>query len=147
METRLTERAERLLADLASSGARLVLSRNGAVLFRSNGRGLRSLLEAVGLPQAAEFRGADAADTTVGKAAAMLFAHLGVGFVAAGVMSEAGAEALRRLSIPHAARETVPAIQGRTPGRPCPFESAVAMITDPREALVALKETARRLFA
>ena len=141
------EAAERLLRQLDEVSARLILTDGEAILYRSDARGIRPLLEAVDHSQAKRFRGAQAADTTVGKAAALVFAYLGVGFVAARMLSRSGEEILRRYGIPSVGRALVPVIEGRVPGQPCPFEASVSSIDDPATAVDALRRTAERLFS
>jgi len=134
-----------LLDRLAKTGDRLVVIKNGSVLFSSREPGIKPLLEAIhGIP-AAELRGAGVADTVVGKAGALLMAHANVAFVASRVMSKIAVDTLREHKIPFYAQTVVPTILGRNANEQCPFEQAVRDVTDPRRAFDILTELAQAL--
>jgi|GEM_PF-608799 len=134
-----------LLDRLAKTGDRIVVIKNGSVLFNSREPGIKPLLEAIhGIP-AAELRGARVADTVVGKAGALLLAYANVAFVASRVMSKIGMDTLRMHRIPFYARTVVPTILGRNADQQCPFEKAVRDVTDPRRAFGVLTELAQAI--
>ncbi len=80
------------------------------------------------------FRGAIAADKTVGAGAAYLYCLLGVRAVWANVISEAAAEVLTKEGIAVFFGERVPYIINRQVDGKCPIESAVADATSPQHA-------------
>ena len=65
----------------------------GKKLFTSTSRGVRPLLDLI--ESGEDFRGGVAADKIVGKAAALLYAHMGMGEVYACVLGEGGLAVLR----------------------------------------------------
>ena len=134
-----------LLDRLAKTGDRLVVIKDGSVLFNSREPGIKPLLEAIhGIP-AVELRGARVADTVVGKAGALLLAYADVAFVASEVMSNIGMDTLRAHRIPFYTKTVVPTILGRNAKQQCPFEKAVRDATDPRRAFDILTELAQAL--
>jgi len=134
-----------LLDRLAKTGDRLVVIKNGSVLFSSREPGIKPLLEAIhGIP-AAELRGARVADTVVGKAGALLMAYADVAFVAGRVMSQIGMDTLRAHRIPFYTQTVVTTILGRNAKQQCPFEKAVRDVTNPRRAFDVLTELAQAL--
>jgi len=134
-----------LLNRLAKTGDRLVVIKNGSVLFNSREHGIKPLLEAIhGIPPA-ELRGAQVVDTVVGKASALLLAYAGVAVVASRVMSTIGMDTLREHKIPFYTQTVVPTILGRNADQQCPFEQAVRDETDPRRAFDILTELAQAL--
>ena len=132
-----------LLARLAETGGRLLLIKDGSVLFTGHEPGIGSLLEAIHRLTAAELRAAHAADAVVGKAGALLLAYAEVGFVAGWMMSSSGAETLRAHGIAFHARTMVPTIRGKNADPRCPFERAVENVTDPYRAVRILTELSR----
>jgi len=134
---------ECLLRVLREEGARLVVWRDGHVVYRSDERGIKPWLDALEEGTIADaLNGAWVADRVIGKAVALLIALAGSAFVAGEVVSDSAAEVLRRAGIPLHAERRVTRIQGRIPGRPCPFETAVAGIDDPSEAHRRLRRLA-----
>ncbi len=130
---------------LAKTGDRLVVIKNGSVLFNSRKPGIKPLLEAIqGIPTV-ELRGARVADTVVGKACTLLMAHADVAFVASRVMSKIGMDTLRAHTIPFYTKTVVPTILGRNANQQCPFEQAVRDMTDPRRAFDVLTELGQSL--
>jgi len=135
----------RLLEALTAADASLLVTVGDEVVFARRQQGIAPLLEAVKtLPQSI-LQDASVADAVVGKAGALLLAHVQVRFVAARIASDAAEEALRTHGIPFYADLSVKMISGRRPGQPCPFEQAVRDVDDPSEAVVILSDTARRL--
>jgi len=132
-----------LLDRLTETGNRLVVIKNGSVLFNSREAGIKPLLEAIHSIPAAELRSAQVADTVVGKAGALLLAYADVAFVASRVMSEIAMDTLRAHRIPFYTQNAVPTILGRNANQKCPFEKAVRDVTDPRRALDILTKLAQ----
>ena len=134
-----------LLARLAETGGRLLLIKDGSVLFTGHEPGIGPRLEAIHRLTAAELREAHAADVVVGKAGALLLAYAGVAFVAGWVMSSSGAETLRTHGIAFHAQTLVPTIRGKNADPRCPFERAVENVTDPYRAVRILTGLSRAL--
>ena len=87
-----------------------------------------------------DLRGFAAADRVVGRATAFLYCLLGVTEVYARVMSTPAAEVLRANGIDvHIGLEVEGIINRRRTG-PCPFEAAVMEISDPIQALAAIRK-------
>ena len=84
--------------------------------------------------------GFSAADRVVGRGAAFLYRLLGVRAVYARVMSEPAVRVLEEGGITALPDRVVPGIVNRTGDGPCPFEAAVLHITEPGEALRAIRE-------
>ena len=117
----------RLLRALRDDGARLHVWRDGNIVYRSEGQGIRPLLEALSRET---LLGVWFADRVVGKVAALLTAEAGAGFVA----SLAAVRVLKKAGVPLYYEQQTPLIQGRAPGQPCPFECAVEEVDDPGDA-------------
>jgi len=132
-----------LLDRLTKTGDRLMVIKDGSVLFNSREPGIKPLLEAIhGIPTV-ELRGARVADTVVGKAGALLLAYADAAFVASRVMSKIAMDTLRVHTIPFYTQTVVPTILGRKANQQCPFEQAVRDVTDPRRAYDVLTELAQ----
>ena len=115
----------------------LVLT-DGTEMIESRCRGVRPLLDLFDTGRS--FCGFSAADRVVGRGAAFLYVVLGVSEVYAKVLSEAAAELLSRHGVKYTAEALVPRIKNRTGDGFCPIESAVVEITDPHEALEAIRK-------
>lgn len=126
---------------LREDGARLLVLQGDDIVYRSEDRGIRPLLEALESVAPAVLRGATFVDRVIGRAAAFLMVHAGAGAVAAIVVSDTAMDVLRRFGIPVFREESTSRISGREPGKPCPFEKSVAEVEDPGVA----HETLRRL--
>ena len=115
----------------------------GDTLFSSCHRGVRPLLEF--LDSGNDFAGFSAADKVVGKATAFLYCLLNVKAVHAGVLSDAAATVLAQANIAFSCDLRVAGIRNRDNTGPCPMENATKDITDPREALLAIRNTLKAL--
>ncbi len=143
MTSKNTEtRGAQLLETLRDEDARLIVVRDGCILYRSDQRGISPLLDALGSLPADVLSGASYADRIIGKAAALLLAHAGAGFVATVVMSEAALGLLRQRGTPTYQEQIAPHIAGRTPGQACPFETSVSDTDDPALAHRKLRQLA-----
>ena len=139
---KIEERGARLLETLRGEGARLIILRDGCILYRSDERGIRPLLDALNSLSPDSLHGASYVDRVVGKAAALLLARAGAGFVATIVASEPALDLLREHRIPTYREEACSHIAGRAPGQPCLFEESVADIDDPKDAHLKLGQLA-----
>ena len=90
-------------------------------------------------------RGFHAADKVIGKATAFLYCLLGVESVYTPVISVSALEVLRRHGIPTEYDLAVEFIWNRRKTGPCPMESAVRDISDPRDAYAAILKTLAEL--
>ncbi len=124
------------------SGHTLVLSRGDAIEI-SDERGVKPLLARVGR----SYAGYTAADRVVGRAAAFLYALLGVERVYAEVVSAPAAEVLARYKIACVAETVVPRIRNRRGDGFCPMETAVEGCMTAEEALVCIRRRAAELAA
>lgn len=127
------ERARKILAE---GGYTCVLCRDEEV-YTATARGVKPLVD--WLDSGLELRGFSAADKVVGRATAFLYVLLGVKEVHALVMSTPAREALELGGIAAFCDQEVPGIINRRGDGPCPFEDAVLGITDPMEALTAIR--------
>lgn len=109
----------------------------GDIRFSAMERGVKPLLN--WLDSGNDLRGFCAADKVVGRATAFLYVLLGVSEVYAHVMSRPAMEVLTRQGISAHAGNMVPGIINRRGIGPCPFEAAVMGISEPEEALAAIR--------
>ena len=127
---------------LKSGDYTCVVCRNDLV-YTASQRGVAPLLH--WLDSDLDLSGFSAADRVVGRGAAFLYCLLGVKEVYSKVMSRPAEQVLRAHGI-HAETETfVDGIINRNGTGPCPFEAAVMDITDPVEALTAIRNKRRQL--
>ena len=110
----------------------------GETFHYATERGVKPLLNWLdsGLP----LRGFSSADKVVGRATAFLYCLLGITHVYANVMSLPAAQVLEQHGICASWGPLVDGIINRRGTGPCPFESAVINITDPAEALQAIRQ-------
>ena len=119
------------------SGHSICLCKNGS-WFTDDGRGISPMMRLIA--QGRDLSGYAAADTIVGKAAAMLFAKAGIREVYGEVMSKAGYDCLQQHLIPCSYGTLTERIINRNGDGICPMELTVAAIDDCEEAYLALKE-------
>ena len=115
----------------------------GETVLTDDRRGIRPLMEL--LDQQAAVKEFFAADKVVGKAAAFLYCLLGVKAVYAHVISQPAAEVLAQAGIDLEYGTMVSAIRNRADTGFCPMETAVWEISDPQDALQALKIALNKL--
>lgn len=111
--------------------------------YRDTRRGIRPLLGLIAA--GADVRGGMAADLIVGKAAALLYALMGVRGVYARVLSEGGLAVLRAHGIAAEYGERTQCIINRAGTGMCPMEETVLTIEDPAQAYAALAKRAEEL--
>jgi hypothetical protein len=107
-------------------------------------RPLLDAIDAVGLPG---LEGVRVVDKVVGKAAALLIAHIRAAEVYAGLISEKGQALLRRCGITAEAGTVVSEICDMTGRALCPFERLVDGTDDPSEGYRLIRERVRELSA
>lgn len=115
----------------------------GAKTFSGKERGIRPLLELIGRGE--DMRGAVAADKIVGKAAALLYAYMGIQELYAGVLSESGLAVLREYGIAVQFGTLAERIINRAGTGICPMEETVENIAEPAAAFAALQKRAAEL--
>ena len=127
---------------LTEGGFTCVLIKGGTV-FSSRERGVKPLLSL--LDSKENCKGCFAADKVVGKAAAFLYILLGAKALYASVISAPALELLKSYKIDVSYETTVEMIRNRTETGYCPMEQATLNLSEPNEALRAIRETLRRL--
>lgn len=136
------ERAKEALSSNDAFGC--VACRDG-VMLTGAGRGVKPLLQ--WLAEGRDLHGYSAADRIVGKAAALLYARLGVRAVYAQTMSEGGLAALGDLGIAADYGVLVPMILNRRRDGMCPIERSVQSIDDPVMAEAAARAAVADLMS
>ena len=129
------ENAKKILKD---GNFTCVLCKDGTT-YTTTERGVKPLVR--WLTEETNLQGFSAADKVVGKATAYLYCLLGVKSVYAPVISTAALEVLRRHGIHTEFDLEADFIWNRRKTGPCPMESAVREISDPREAYAAILQT------
>ena len=127
---------------LADGGYTCVIS-DGEKTLTSRERGVKPLIAFIDGGE--DFRGFVAADKIVGKAAAMLYALMGVKRLHAQVMTKAAAAVCRRYGIDPSCDTLTDRIINRKGDGICPMEQTVADIDDPTEAKRAIIARLRSL--
>lgn len=121
---------------LVSENYTCVLS-NGDDTVSSREKGVRPLIEFI--DSGKDFSGYAAADKIVGKAAALLYAHMKVTELYAEVASREAADVCAKYGIALSSGTLTEKIINRRGDDICPMEKTVADITDPLDAYRAIK--------
>ena len=121
--------------EMDRSGFTCVL-RSEEEMLCSKEHGVRPLL--VWIRAGKDLKEYSAADQIVGKAAALLYAKMGVRAVNTKLLSEKAIPVLERYGILYDADETAPFIINRAGNGMCPMEQTVMEIEDPDQAVEAL---------
>lgn len=121
---------------LHGEGHTCVLCRENAVLC-SDARGVRPLLD--WYDQGLFLEGFAAADRVVGRGAAFLYILMGISCVHSVVMSQEAATLLEEHGVAIKFEQNPPRILNRDRTGFCPIETAVLGISDPEEALRAIR--------
>lgn len=122
---------------MLDSGSYTCVVCQGDTVYTATERGVKPLLD--WLDSDLELAGFSAADRVVGRGAAFLYCLLGVKEVHARIMSVPAAQVLEAAGIGCSADTMVEGIINRKGTGPCPFEAAVMDISDPNEALTAIR--------
>jgi hypothetical protein len=117
---------------------KLVIVKEGRVLFSSNESGVAPLFQAI-QSMGKSFYNAALADRIVGSAVAMLCIHARVTSVYAGVASQGALDMLRRQGVTINTKNIVPHISNYDGTDLCPFEKMAASCQKPSELLAALQ--------
>ena len=123
---------------LLETGSYTCVLCKGSITHTATERGVKPLVR--WLTENLDAKDFSAADRVVGRATAFLYLLLGAKEVYAHVMSRAAAEVLAQGGIAHSCTTLVDNIINRQGTGICPFEEAVLQITDPQEALRAIRE-------
>lgn len=110
----------------------------GDIVYTCEKRGVKPLLD--WYDRDLNLKGFSAADKVVGNAAAFIYVLLGIKEVHALVMSEAAGRTLQENGISASCDRLVKGIMNRTGTGPCPMEAAVHGITEPEQALEAVRK-------
>ncbi len=110
----------------------------GEETHTSTARGVKPLVEWYAGERT--FSGFSAADKVVGRGAAFLYVLLGIHLLYADVISKSALDVLQMHGIQTQYKALVPNIINRKGDGICPFEAAVADITDPDHAYRAIRE-------
>ena len=124
---------------ITNKEADCVLVKNGTIIANEKGHGLSPLLT-VYETYGDQMNGAIVVDKVVGRAAAAIAINGNVRHVHGELMSEDAIEFLKEHGIPSSYTKLVPRILNQQLDGLCPLEMSVEGITDPAEALIALKE-------
>lgn len=127
------QRAKNLLTE---NNASIVLVKDDEV-FISDKKGIAPMIGFIS--DNTNLNGFSAADKTVGKAAALLFAFAGIKEIYAEKLSRATIPVLEEHNIGYSYKEIYDRILNRDKSDICPMEKTVADINDPKEAFIALK--------
>lgn len=130
------ELAKQLLID---EGLTLVLVRQGEVLFKGQGKGLKEL-STLYREQADLLLNSAAADTVVGKAAAMFYSAGQIAEVDGHLMSEAALQHLQAEAIPHSYQLATEHIRNQAGTDLCPMEKIALASQTVADLQVGMKE-------
>lgn len=133
-----------ILSLFASGQASIALKKDGALIYRHFGRGIRPALELLD-SHPDLLAGADVFDLIVGKAAASVFILGGAKSVFALTMSDSAIALLQAHGIPCSWRTRTDQIINRTGTGLCPFEQAVLTLETPEDCLPVIRETLQRI--
>ena len=117
----------------------LVIAKDSKVIFETKQSGVSGFLHAIDKFGRSDLYGSSVADRVVGRAAAMLCLYCSVEAVYAIIASNGGREVLGEHGVPLEFENLVPNILNRQQTGTCPFEKAVATISDAEEAYESLK--------
>ncbi len=115
----------------------------GSEIYTSTERGVKPLIGF--LDSGVDLSGFSAADKIVGKAAALLYVLLGVKSVYAHVMSEGAVSVFTENNIVYQCDTTAKKIINRAGTGICPMEETVSGLSDPTDALKAIRSKLKQL--
>lgn len=117
----------------------------GENIYTSTDRGVKPLLN--WLDEKNDIKDCSAADKVIGKAAAFIYVLLGVKAVYAFVISNPALEVFKKYGVDVSFEEKVDMIRNRTNTGYCPMEQATMSVFAPKEALISIKKTLKKLEA
>lgn len=116
-----------------------IIVQDGEVVATGTHEGIGELLEAVA-KHGDSLRGAGLADKIVGKAVAMVAAYAGITEIYTPLGSEAAQKVCEQYGISFHPEQLVPLILNKRNDGPCPLERLTLPLTQPAEAVAALRE-------
>jgi hypothetical protein len=138
---------ENYLVALVKSKKNLLIYRNDEIIFSSEARGVKPLIEAIDELGPKRLKGVVTADRVVGKAAALLNVYMKAREIHALIISNRAEKFLQDNGCQYFFRERVDAIKTENGEDLCPFEKLVWDIGDPREAYMIIKDKLTKLKA
>ncbi len=129
---------------LNNHGCSLVIVKEGRVIARKEGRGIRPLFETV-RELGEDIYGSSLADKVIGRAAAMLCIYAGIQAVYTRMASESAVSVLEDSGIAVRACEIVPAILNRDMSGLCPMEKTIDISSEPRDAVKLIEDFLERI--
>ena len=123
-------------------GDSCVLGRNGVIIARDKGRGIKPLLVFL---DSGKLEGVIVADKVIGRAAAAICVAGGAKEVHAKIMSEGAKEFLENYDVKVSGSEIVKEIINRDRTGMCPMEKAVKDLSNPAEMVEAVRKTLKEL--
>jgi hypothetical protein len=116
----------------------LTVVKDGHVVFETKARGISSILAAIDTSYD-RYHGASVADRVVGKAIAMLYVYAGVKAIYATTLSRMAKHILEEAGIFVEWMNLVENVLNPERTEPCPFETAVERVRNPKTAYRKLK--------
>lgn len=129
------ELAKKILYD---ENQKLVVVKNGEVIFKSKDRGIRPMY-VLSTEMKDKAKGGSIADRVIGKGAAMLCVYLNIERVYGELMSQSGINVLHKSNIKYTVKESCKSIKNRDKTDLCPIEKRSVDIEDPEVLLKRIK--------
>jgi len=125
---------------LSTTDCSVVVVKNGDILTKKQGNGIKPILEAIEeLGQ--DTKGSTIGDRILGKASALLCVYSKVSGVYSRQATKTAIAVLIRAGIPGQTDEMIPYIKNRSRDGLCPFEKMLSNTDSPEEAYRILKKT------
>lgn len=125
---------------LSKADYSIVVVKNGNVLTKKQGDGIRPILEAID-ELGGDMQGSIVGDKILGKASALLCVYSKVNGVYSLQATKTAIAVLIRAGIPGQTDEIIPYIKNRNGNDVCPFEKMLLDVDSPEEAFEILKKT------
>lgn len=138
--SKILDKAKKLLVD---EDLKFVLINNNEII-KSKDRGVKPLLNMI--RNGAKIKNFSAADMVVGKAAALLYLHLGVKEIYARLISEEAVKLFEDHNIYYEYTLIQPYIKNRDLTDICPMDKSVRNISEPKDAFFAISEAVNNLM-
>jgi hypothetical protein len=118
------------LDQLKKSGLSLLVEKNSTVVYTSHEPMLKPLYLCL-KEQPGDLAGSTVIDKVVGRAAALLCAHAGVGEIITPLISQSAITVLEQYKITYHASRIIPQIMNRDRSGPCPMEHLASQFDSP----------------
>lgn len=122
----------------------MVIIKDGKVLYRSKGRGIKPLYKAY-KEMGKSLKGASVSDKVIGKAAAMIYADIGIKELHTNLISESATEVLQKMNIITNYDLEVAYIQNRDKTDFCPVEKLSLKAENIDELLISIDDFLERM--